>query len=106
LPSSPPMPLPPKMRNSSSHNSVELQRLRRSLEHSEHANAKRLSLSLAPPRWKTREFYVYYVIVIVSYLYMIKVAVDVGSEEKTETWNALQGWLHEGWIPGRKLVSK
>ncbi|KAL2270053.1 hypothetical protein VTJ83DRAFT_2237 [Remersonia thermophila] len=55
-----------------------------------------------PPKWKTPEFYLYYLVFLVCVPYMFWVAYDV-SRPSDPRYRQFERYLSEGWIPGRKI---
>ncbi|PGH06452.1 hypothetical protein AJ79_06542 [Helicocarpus griseus UAMH5409] len=62
----------------------------------------RPSLTTSPPRWKTVEFYVYYVVFLVAVPLMFKAVIDV-SKESHPMYSKYSHLLDDGWIMGRKV---
>ncbi len=58
----------------------------------------------APSKWRTAEFYFYYLIFLLAVPYMFWTAYDV-SRESDPRYPKYEHLLSEGWIPGRKIVS-
>ncbi|CBX98001.1 similar to glycerol:H+ symporter (Gup1) [Plenodomus lingam JN3] len=55
-----------------------------------------------PPRWRTLEFYFYYVSISASIYFMIKLVHD-SSVESHASYKNFSHLLSDGWIPGRKV---
>ncbi|KAL2154276.1 hypothetical protein VTH82DRAFT_2952 [Thermothelomyces myriococcoides] len=55
-----------------------------------------------PPKWRTLEFYFYYLVFLVAVPYMFWVAYDV-SRPSDPRYNKYRRRLMDGWIPGRKI---
>ncbi|AEO54054.1 hypothetical protein MYCTH_2296135 [Thermothelomyces thermophilus ATCC 42464] len=55
-----------------------------------------------PPKWRTPEFYFYYLVFLVVVPYMFWVAYDV-SRPSDPRYYKFQKRLRDGWIPGRKI---
>ncbi|KAK4252230.1 MBOAT, membrane-bound O-acyltransferase family-domain-containing protein [Corynascus novoguineensis] len=55
-----------------------------------------------PPKWRTPEFYFYYLVFLVVVPYMFWVAYDV-SRPSDPRYYKFQRRLRDGWIPGRKI---
>ncbi|CAM1504655.1 Fc.00g022460.m01.CDS01 [Cosmosporella sp. VM-42] len=55
-----------------------------------------------PSKWKTPEFYFYYVVMAIVLPYMFWVAYDV-SRPSDPRYPKYQRYLRQGWIPGRKM---
>ncbi|KAJ4295938.1 glycerol transporter [Collariella sp. IMI 366227] len=55
-----------------------------------------------PPKWRTPEFYLYYLILLVVVPYMFWIAYDV-SRPSDPRYHNFEPWLQDGWIPGRKI---
>ncbi|QSS61371.1 glycerol uptake protein [Histoplasma capsulatum] len=60
------------------------------------------SLTTSPPRWKTVEFYVYYVVLLIALPMMFKAAYDV-SKESHPMYSKYSHLLDDGWLMGRKV---
>ena len=58
----------------------------------------------SPSKWNTPEFYLYYVIFVVTVPYMFWTAYDV-SRASDPRYPKFEYLLSDGWIPGRKIVS-
>ena len=73
-----------------------------------------------PPRWRTNEFYFYYLSISASIFFMFKLVIDCSkgpstalfmhacadtSEESHPNYSKFSHLLSDGWIPGRKVVS-
>ncbi|KAF2846038.1 glycerol:H+ symporter-like protein [Plenodomus tracheiphilus IPT5] len=58
--------------------------------------------SVQPARWRTPEFYFYYVSISASIYFMIKLVHDV-SVESHPSYPKFSHLLSDGWIPGRKV---
>ena len=58
----------------------------------------------SPSKWNTPEFYLYYVIFVVTVPYMFWTAYDV-SRASDPRYPKFEHLLADGWIPGRKIVS-
>ncbi|KAM0485187.1 hypothetical protein ACHAPX_001168 [Trichoderma viride] len=59
--------------------------------------------SSAPPsKWRTPEFFLYYLVVIVVVPYMFWIAYDV-SKPSDPRYPKYEKYLSDGWIPGRKI---
>ncbi|KAI8939789.1 hypothetical protein NX059_003528 [Plenodomus lindquistii] len=61
-----------------------------------------ISESVQPPRWRTPEFYFYYVSISASIYFIIKLVHDV-SIESHPNYPKFSHLLSDGWIPGRKV---
>ncbi|KAL9479897.1 hypothetical protein ACSS6W_004683 [Trichoderma asperelloides] len=67
--------------------------------------------SAPPPKWRTPEFFLYYLVFIVVVPYMFWIAYDVSKREKRPPclpasdprYPKYERYLSEGWIPGRKI---
>jgi len=57
-----------------------------------------------PPKWKSLEFYLYYLVFLTVVPYMFWVAYDV-SRPSDPRYNRFKNRLAGGWVPGRKIVS-
>ncbi|KUJ24606.1 glycerol:H+ symporter-like protein [Mollisia scopiformis] len=55
-----------------------------------------------PSKWKTPEFYFYYVVFIITVPYMFWVAYDV-SRPSDPNYHKYEHLLSPGWVPGRKI---
>ncbi|KAH6845318.1 MBOAT, membrane-bound O-acyltransferase family-domain-containing protein [Chaetomium sp. MPI-CAGE-AT-0009] len=55
-----------------------------------------------PPKWKSLEFYLYYLVFLIVVPYMFWVAYDV-SRPSDPRYNRFKNRLVDGWIPGRKI---
>ncbi|KAJ4405129.1 glycerol transporter [Didymella pomorum] len=55
-----------------------------------------------PPRWRTNEFYFYYVVISASVFFMFKLVIDC-SKESHPNYSKFSHLLSDGWIPGRKV---
>ncbi|KAM3448869.1 hypothetical protein MY3296_007413 [Beauveria thailandica] len=64
--------------------------------------AKAQSRHAQPSKWRTPEFYLYYVVFIVAVPYMFWIAYDV-SRPSDPRYHKFERFLSEGWIPGRKI---
>ncbi|KAK1247278.1 hypothetical protein MKX07_002187 [Trichoderma sp. CBMAI-0711] len=64
--------------------------------------AARARSSAPPPKWRTPEFFLYYIVFIVVVPYMFWVAYDV-SRPSDPRYSKYEKYLSEGWIPGRKI---
>ncbi|PTB40769.1 uncharacterized protein TrAFT101_005930 [Trichoderma asperellum] len=58
--------------------------------------------SAPPPKWRTPEFFLYYLVFIVVVPYMFWIAYDV-SKPSDPRYPKYERYLSEGWIPGRKI---
>ncbi|KAJ9318604.1 hypothetical protein DTO271D3_1266 [Paecilomyces variotii] len=56
----------------------------------------------SPPKWKTPEFFVYYLFFITLVPLMFKTVIDI-SQESYPTYSTYSDLLSPGWIPGRKV---
>ncbi|XPS68268.1 glycerol transporter [Ascochyta lentis] len=54
------------------------------------------------PRWRTPEFYFYYVVISASVFFMFKLVIDC-SKESHPNFSKFSHLLSDGWIPGRKV---
>ncbi|KAF4505646.1 hypothetical protein G6O67_007570 [Ophiocordyceps sinensis] len=54
------------------------------------------------PKWRTPEFYLYYVVVALAIPYMFCTAYQV-SRPSDPRYHKYEGFLSDGWIPGRKV---
>ncbi|KAF2011798.1 MBOAT-domain-containing protein [Aaosphaeria arxii CBS 175.79] len=54
------------------------------------------------PLWKTREFYLYYLVIGISVPCMFKSVIEV-SQESHPNYNKFSHLLSQGWIPGRQV---
>ncbi|ETS00547.1 putative glycerol:H+ symporter [Trichoderma reesei RUT C-30] len=64
--------------------------------------AARARSSAPPPKWRTPEFFLYYMVFIVVVPYMFWVAYDV-SRPSDPRYPKYEKYLSDGWIPGRKI---
>ncbi|POS85866.1 hypothetical protein EPUL_001934 [Erysiphe pulchra] len=75
-------------------------------DHSIHGEGVRTDFSgrpiAQPSKWKTKEFYLYYVVFIVIVPYMFWVAFDV-SRPSDPNYHKFEHLLSPGWVPGRKI---
>ncbi|KAJ9149715.1 Glycerol uptake protein 1 [Coniochaeta hoffmannii] len=55
-----------------------------------------------PPKWKTPEFFLYYLVFVVAVPYMFWVAYDVSRPSDTR-YSKYAHYLSPGWIPGRQI---
>ncbi|ODM15091.1 hypothetical protein SI65_09587 [Aspergillus cristatus] len=69
---------------------------------SKDARANAIASSAAPAKWRTPEFYVYYVVFFVCVPLMFKTVVDV-SRKTHPTYSTYSHLLEPGWIPGRNV---
>ncbi|PON28391.1 hypothetical protein TGAM01_v202884 [Trichoderma gamsii] len=58
--------------------------------------------SAPPPKWRTPEFFLYYLVFIVVVPYMFWIAYDV-SKPSDPRYPKYERYLSDGWIPGRKI---
>ncbi|KAK0391612.1 hypothetical protein NLU13_1112 [Sarocladium strictum] len=55
-----------------------------------------------PPKWRTPEFYLYYLVFLLAVPYMFWVPYSV-SQPSDPRYHKYEKYLSEGWIPGRKI---
>ncbi|KAJ4359411.1 glycerol transporter [Ascochyta clinopodiicola] len=68
-----------------------------------HGRDKKVGLEYAQqPRWRTPEFYFYYVVISASVFFMFKLVIDC-SQESHPNFSKFSHLLSDGWIPGRKV---
>ncbi|KNG80499.1 glycerol:H+ symporter (Gup1), partial [Aspergillus nomiae NRRL 13137] len=66
------------------------------------ARANAIASNAAPSKWRTPEFWVYYVIFLIAVPLMFKTVIEV-SQESHPTYPTYSHLLSPGWIVGRKV---
>ncbi|OGM50394.1 glycerol:H+ symporter (Gup1), partial [Aspergillus bombycis] len=66
------------------------------------ARANAIASNAAPPKWRTPEFWVYYVIFLIAVPLMFKTVIEV-SQESHPTYPTYSHLLSPGWIAGRQV---
>ncbi|KAK4195094.1 MBOAT, membrane-bound O-acyltransferase family-domain-containing protein [Triangularia verruculosa] len=74
----------------------------RSLDKRRDSDVSKPANGAEPPKWKTPEFFLYYLVFLVAVPAMFWVAYDV-SRPTDPRYHKFERWLSEGWIPGRKF---
>ncbi|KAI9926728.1 hypothetical protein AWENTII_011356 [Aspergillus wentii] len=66
------------------------------------ARANAIASGASPSKWRTPEFFIYYVVFIVLVPLMFKTVIDV-SQKSHPTYSTYEELLSPGWIPGRQV---
>ncbi|PYH90038.1 glycerol:H+ symporter [Aspergillus ellipticus CBS 707.79] len=66
------------------------------------ARANEIARNAPPPKWRTLEFYIYYIVFLIAVPLMFITAVGV-SQESHPTYSTYSHLLSPGWILGRKV---
>ncbi|KAA8644226.1 hypothetical protein EYZ11_004524 [Aspergillus tanneri] len=64
--------------------------------------AQAIANGASPSKWRTPEFYVYYLVFLVAVPLMFKAVVEV-SQESHPSYSSYADLLSPGWVPGRKV---